>query len=66
MKTSDVFKVSYGVTLGFMCAKFTMSVCCGAIKKLCDIGIDKIEKNQKVSYKPYYTKEEKEETTDEE
>lgn len=60
MKTSDVFKVSYGLTLGFMCAKFTMSVCCSAINKLCDIGIDKIDKverNRKVNYKPYYTNE---------
>ena len=69
MKTSDVFKVSYGVTLGFMCAKLTVKCGCRILEKLCDLGIDKLEKKQKVNYEPYYTKEEEEEkegTTDEE
>ena len=50
MKTSEIFKVSYGVTLGFLCAKFTFKVGCKRI--------DKVERNRKVKYNPYYTKEE--------
>ena len=58
MKTSEIFKVSYGVTLGFLCAKFTFKVGCKIIEKICDVGIDKVERNRKVKYNPYYTKEE--------
>ena len=59
MKTSEIFKVSYGVTLGFLCAKFTFKVGCKIIEKICDVGIDKVERNRKVKYNPYYTKEKK-------
>ena len=53
MKTSDIFKASYGVSLGFMCAKLTVQVGCRFIAKLCDVGIsgiDKIEENKKKAY----------------
>ena len=47
MKTSEIFKGAYGITLGYLCAKLTFTCGCSVIKKLCDVGIDKINKIEK-------------------
>ena len=56
IKTMDIFKVSYGVTLGFIAAKMTARTICKVVEKLCEVGLDKID----ITRKHDYTKDKKE------
>lgn len=56
MKTSEIFKGAYGVTLGYLCAKVTVKVGCNIFTKLCDAGIkilDKVDEKLDVPEKKY-------------